>query len=398
MKIQFKRNQQASTASPGTLVAGEPIWFKDKLYIGSVGAGAGGSQPNAGDIVLVGPDDWPVRVYTTGFTTVAGKSSSPYRTAQITVTDPAVTEYKDGMIIAVRLPITGVSTAGLAIQINNLGFKGVVLNASTRHTNHYPAGSVVWLVYNASQTLGLYWDSATAATVTGTWQASAWYYSDSNSIAFQVRSSDRTRSVTSVCGRYRICFSSADNTQWVPANSSSSTSATAVKDIPQTPIDPFGEIIYYGDTTAVSAGNSLGTDKQWYAIACSLGYSFNTTGAALTMTFPAPVYVKCTPYTDGHAIIDSANPFVQSLPTTKDGKIYIYLGQAYSATSMYLTQTHPVFWCDGHGTRLWTGSEPPEKLSDLVDVSISSPEDGHVLAYSSSSQLWTNQPVDGGGF
>lgn len=44
MKIQFYRNTQSSTASiPSGTSAGEPIWFKDRLYIGSVGSTAGGT-------------------------------------------------------------------------------------------------------------------------------------------------------------------------------------------------------------------------------------------------------------------------------------------------------------------------------------------------------------------
>lgn len=67
-----------------------------------------------------------------------------------------------------------------------------------------------------------------------------------------------------------------------------------------------------------------------------LGYSFNRTGTALTLTAKDPVYIKCAPQTDGSAIIDANTPFVQSLPSTEDGKIYIFLGYADSATTITL--------------------------------------------------------------
>lgn len=55
MKILFKRNNRSDSALPAGN-AGEPIWFKDKLYIGSVGSTAGGSVGStAGDLVLIGP-------------------------------------------------------------------------------------------------------------------------------------------------------------------------------------------------------------------------------------------------------------------------------------------------------------------------------------------------------
>lgn len=55
MKIQFKRNSGDGSSLVMTgHSAGEPIWFKDKLYIGSVGATAGGTTgKSAGDLIEV---------------------------------------------------------------------------------------------------------------------------------------------------------------------------------------------------------------------------------------------------------------------------------------------------------------------------------------------------------
>lgn len=43
MKILLKRNQTSSSSLPSSLNVGEPLWFRDKLYIGSVGTSAGGA-------------------------------------------------------------------------------------------------------------------------------------------------------------------------------------------------------------------------------------------------------------------------------------------------------------------------------------------------------------------
>jgi len=59
---------------------------------------------------------------------------------------------------------------------------------------------------------------------------------------------------------------------------------------------------------------------------------------------------------------------VQALPTTKDGKIYIHLGTAYSATNMELQTEHPVYWHDGTGIRIWTGAEPSSGGGSTVSV------------------------------
>ena len=87
------------------------------------------------------------------------------------------------------------------------------------------------------------------------------------------------------------------------------------------------------------------------------------------MTTKTPVYLKCAPQSDGSAIIDSTTPYVQALPSSADGKIYIFLGVAYSATNIELYAEHPVYYHDGNGIKLWTGKAIPTKTSDLVNDS-----------------------------
>lgn len=42
MEILLKRNGESNSSLPTTVSAGEPIWYKDRLYVGSVGTSAGG--------------------------------------------------------------------------------------------------------------------------------------------------------------------------------------------------------------------------------------------------------------------------------------------------------------------------------------------------------------------
>ena len=102
-------------------------------------------------------------------------------------------------------------------------------------------------------------------------------------------------------------------------------------------------------TTNVPAESNVGATVCWSRYALALGYSFNTTGEALTLTYPAPVYVQCTPAANGSATMEG---YVQSLPNTSDGKIYIFLGMAYSATNIELYDIHPVYYHNGTGIRL----------------------------------------------
>lgn len=99
---------------------------------------------------------------------------------------------------------------------------------------------------------------------------------------------------------------------------------------------------------------------MWEQYALNLGYSF-AKGAALTMTPYKPVYLKCAPQLDGSAIIDSTTPWVQDLPTTKDGQIYIFLGIAYSATNIELMIYHQIYYHDGTQIKIWTGADLPKE-------------------------------------
>ena len=180
---------------------------------------------------------------------------------------------------------------------------------------------------------------------------------NTNTIGYQLRHNSSTLPASDKFYRYRLLFTSADGKKYVPANTSSSTNATAARTVNQRPIDPFGEILYYSSTTTINAGSNPAATVLWEEYTLNLGYSFNRTGAALTMSYPAPVYIKCTPQSDGSAIIDANTPYVQSLPSTDDGKIYIFLGIAYSATSVELMPTHPVYYHDGTGIRIWMGKQ-----------------------------------------
>lgn len=53
MKILLKRNSASSSSLPATVNAGEPVWFKDELYVGSVGTTAGGVEATVGTPVRV---------------------------------------------------------------------------------------------------------------------------------------------------------------------------------------------------------------------------------------------------------------------------------------------------------------------------------------------------------
>ena len=253
----------------------------------------------------------------------------------------------DGVCAYVRNNMVS-SASGFTLNINGTGAKPVyqTLADAGRVTTVFNAASTYLFIYNSTRVEG------------GCWDLYYGYNSNDNTIGYNLRTNTMSLPTTSACYRYRLLFTSADGTYFVPANSSSSTSATAKKSTTSTKIDPFGSIRYYSSTSAVSSGSRPGATALWEQYLVTLGYSFNTTGAALTLTPWKPVYIKCTPQTDGSAIIMQGEaPYVQDLPTTADEKIYIYLGVATSATQVEMTLYHPVYYHDGIDVRIWTGKQ-----------------------------------------
>ena len=74
--------------------------------------------------------------------------------------------------------------------------------------------------------------------------------------------------------RYRLWFTSADGKKWVPINTSTSTNATATRDLNTRPIDPFGDIVYRSTNGTVNVDESLGTGSIWQQYTLTIGYSY----------------------------------------------------------------------------------------------------------------------------
>lgn len=262
-----------------------------------------------------------------------------------TATVPGITELKDGTVVLLKNGVI-TSASGFTIDVNGLGAKPVYSNmaAATRETTIFNINYTLMFVYDEDRVDG------------GCWINYRGYNSDTNTIGYQLRTNSTVLKTYDASRYYRLFFTSADGTHWVPANTAKDNSATSAKTVNQRPIDPFGRIIYFGYTTNLSAESDVPAAYCWEQYTLPLGYSFNKTGAALVLTAKTPVYIKCTPQSNGGAIIDSTTPYVQSLPNGEDGKIYIFLGIAYSATNIELVPNHPVYEYKDGAIRLWTNA------------------------------------------
>lgn len=274
-----------------------------------------------------------------------GKVDATSTATDFTATIPGISAYKTGVCVMLSNHVV-TSASGFTININGLGGKHCFNNMTnaTQDTTMFNINYTMLFVYDETLDSG-----------NGGWWLYRGYNSDNNTIGYQVRTNSMSLPMSDKVYRYRILFTNMAGDEFIPSNTSTSTNATASRAVVQTPIDPFGRIVYYGTTSAVSAGSRPAATALWEQYALTLGYSFNRTGAALNLTLWKPVWLKCAPQSDGSAIIDDTTPYVQDLPTTEDGKIYIFLGVAYSATQVEMTLQHPVKHYKDGAIRNWFG-------------------------------------------
>lgn len=280
-----------------------------------------------------------------------GEVDSTSTSTAYTATIPEIKELSNGICMFLKNGVV-TSAANFTININNLGAKPSYNNMTTGYEGTAPTRDTT--IFNVNYTMFFVYSEDIVDG--GGWICYRGYDGNTNTIGYQLRTNS-TIMVTSDASRYyKIYFTSADGTKWVPAAANTSNSATSAKTVNQRPINPFGRIVYMSASTNFAAGANLTATAIWDQYNVTLGYSFNRTGAALTLTTKTPVYIKCAPQSDGSAIIDADNPYVQDLPSTADGKIYIFLGIATSATQVEIVINHPIYYYKDGAIRLWTNA------------------------------------------
>ena len=285
-----------------------------------------------------------------------GICDSTSTATKFTVTVPGIYKLEDGVTCMVKNGVV-TSASGFTLNVNGLGAKPCYTNlaAATRDTTIFNVSYTMLFVYDSTRVSG------------GCWICYRGYDANTNTIGYQLRTNSTVMTVTDTARYYKLYFTSADGNHWVPASINSTNNATTARAVNQRPIDPFGRIVYTSANTSYAAGANLAATTIWDQYAIALGYSFNVNGGDLTLTTKTPVYVKCAPQSNGSAIMDATTPIVQTLPSSADGKIYILLGVAYDAIHIELVINHPVYYHDGSGIKLWTGSVIPSKTTDLVN-------------------------------
>ncbi len=259
-----------------------------------------------------------------------------------TATAAGITELRNGVCVML---VNGVitSASGWTLNVNGLGAKPVyqTMAAASRSTTIFNIAYTMLFVYNETRVAG------------GCWDIYYGYNSNDNTIAYNVRPNNTAGLMNSQLYRYEIMFSLPDGTL-EPANNVSNKPTTYTKTLTTESFNPFEPIYYYSTTTAVAAGVAPGASYCWTQYSgVDLRYSFNE---GSTLTAYKATYLRCTPQGDCLVKLDGNDCLVQALPSTEDGKVYIYLGKTYSTSQIWLSQNHPIYEYKGGKLKLWDGT------------------------------------------
>ena len=283
-----------------------------------------------------------------------GEVDSTSTSTAYTATVSGISELVDGTIVMLKNGVV-TSASGFTINVNGLGAKPVYNSMATGHDTTAPTRDTT--IFNISYTMLFVY--STDLVSGGCWICYRGYDGNTNTIGYQLRTNSGNLVASDTGHKYRLWLTSADGKKWVPINTSTSDNATTSRTLNTRSIDPFGAIVYNSTNGTVSSGTRPAATTLWQQYTLTIGYSY-----VKTLTAWNPVFLKCSPNTDGSAVMKD---IVQSLPSSNDGFIYIFLGTAYSATAIELNVNHPVYYYDGTGIRLWTGKAIPTKTSELTN-------------------------------
>lgn len=229
----------------------------------------------------------------------------------------------DGKCINYYLPFAGTS-AGDTLNLTladgtKTGAKPIYIVNSTRLTTHYAAGTVFTMTYSATK--------------------DAWYcgnyWTDGNTYDRNLLNDTRVTAGTNKIMNFSLIMEKADGT-WESFTTTSGTGTTKTRN---TSGFQLGKIWVYNYNETIAANALTRSDYIYDCIPCTLTYSTN---CGTTLVAHKPVYLVGTIGTDGLFYLD-VTWWTQTEPTTEDGKVYIYLGNATSTSVIYKVAYNPIY-------------------------------------------------------
>lgn len=252
------------------------------------------------------------------------------------------TELYDGKKIILFMPFAGSGNATLNLTLADgsaTGPKNVYYNGTTRFTTQLGQYAQIELIYHDSLVIG-------STAYTGWWYTSD---RDTQTGAYQVNLNYGRYVAHTALYRYQFLLTYNEE-ELLPINAVNNNTGTA-KVLTTEDFDPFGPIYYYASTTNKAADANINNAYCYFKThSADMRYSFNT---GSTLTPYRAVYLVAKMQPNGRAKLHTS-PISQSLPSSEDGLIYIYLGQAYTSTNIEFSLHHPVYHYKNGRVQIYT--------------------------------------------
>lgn len=237
--------------------------------------------------------------------------------------------------------------------------------------------------------------------------------SDNNDVNYQNRIyySNPGLKAYAAGGRYTITFTK-DNNYVLPITSTDNSYSGGAKVYTTESFDPFGEIYYRNASGAIAAEAQIGNATLYRQIMVDARYSFTgvLNGSSSVMAANKPVYIVCTPQSDGFVKL-AENPLAFELPATEDGLFYILLGYSYNTYQFELLLNHPIYWYKDGKIRQYFGdpyiinghtvnADVPSdaKFTDTTYESKAAAQNGTAVSLVTTGQkyIWNNKTSNTG--
>ena len=270
-------------------------------------------------------------------------------TGSWTGTSQTIKALYNGLTIRYYLPYDGSGNATLNLTLADGTTTGAIacyFNNNNRLTTHFARGTIFELTYFSAGSITV----QGTATAQDRWICSAQY--DSNDVNRSTVTYPRMQTGAVGIGRYTLFMEASDGTYQSITSTFNSTGTSHVKNTTKFKL---GRVYYSNRSSDIAANNSADTSNSWKDQQTNLIDLRYSTNCGQTLTARKSVYLVGTVDTDGYFTL-ADTWYTQTVPTSEDGKVYIYLGEVYDDTNPYRVAfeiENPIYWYKNGGFRLY---------------------------------------------
>ena len=275
----------------------------------------------------------------------AGSGDNRYKPARWTFNTG--TNAADGEIFTIKIPIAG-HDYGVFMSVNNgTDYYPVVANGTGRITTNYPVDTYLQVIFestgSAASMFPLAGGTARVTVSGGVFRVINYYDSNSNDTGYYHRKIyPNLKAGSNKIHPYTLIMENKDG-RWeslISTNPGTGSSHAA-----NTHGFLLGNVYCMYANATYNENATVGTYNIWSAHSglIDVRYSFNLTSSA-GITGYKPVYIVGTIGTDGLFYLDTTKWWAQDLPTTDDGKVYVYIGDGYDWYRMTLSEVNPAYF------------------------------------------------------